>query len=113
MHDARHSADLREVSELRRPAAVANSEVSERFHGNVDSDLVAVLEAVGQRLGRGIYAAGNLVDAMVFDAVLQCLAGEAHDPQRRIVSLNPHPFIPQGYHSKYGPLMVEKGLLAP
>src|SRR5690606_34259932 len=85
LHDARNAADSGEAREIARPATMFPGEVSERLHRNVDSDLVAVLEAVGHRLGRRVDTQRYAFDAALLDAFGQRLAREPRNSQARIV----------------------------
>jgi len=64
---------------------VAAAEVAQRLDGDVDADLVAVLEAIGDRLGRRVHADFDVLQPVSLDPFGQGLPGEARDPQAGMV----------------------------
>jgi hypothetical protein len=71
-HDIGNSTDFGKLPELVCGRRTFAPSVSERFNGNVDADLIAVLEAVGDGFGRRVNFDVHAVDAMVFDAFAEC-----------------------------------------
>ena len=85
LHDACDPAVSRETGKIVGAAAVLSGEVPQRLDGDIDADLVAVLEAVRDRLGGGIDPQGDSFGPMGLDPFRQGWAGEASDPQPRII----------------------------
>ncbi len=55
--------------------------VAERLEGGVQSYLIAVLEAVGDRLGRARHRYSDLLDLTPFHGFPEGVSGSADDPQ--------------------------------
>jgi hypothetical protein len=73
------------------PAAIAQS-----LQRNIQPDLVAVLEAVRNRLGRVVDANEYAFYGMLFHASLKDAHREANEPKRWVVDLWPPCLIPDG-----------------
>ena len=61
--------------------ASASSRLAQRFEGDIEPDLVPVLEEIGDGLGDGEDPDGGALDFMMLDAVGQRRARKADDPQ--------------------------------
>jgi hypothetical protein len=58
----------------------------QRFDGDVDPNLLAVLETIGDGLGHAIHADWNAVHNMLFDSGGACVTGKAHDAKGEIAN---------------------------
>jgi hypothetical protein len=58
--------------------------VAERFQRDVRADLAAVLEAIGDRLGRVVDTDLHAVDVVLVDPLEASLPRKPHDPEREL-----------------------------
>jgi hypothetical protein len=70
-HHVRHAAHLRETPQRIGAARMLVEVILQRFHGDLSSDLVAVLEAIGHGLSRRINSHRHAVDRVRFRAFCQ------------------------------------------
>jgi hypothetical protein len=56
------------------PLATLATEVARRLGGDINADLVPVLETVGDGLGRRVNSQRHSLDRVLFDAVGECVA---------------------------------------
>ena len=63
-----HAADLREARQVAGLSPMVPREILEGFDGNIYANLVAVLKAVGNRLGGGVDPYRHPFDEVRFDA---------------------------------------------
>src|SRR5436309_633532 len=79
LHDAADAADSREAGQIVCAAAVEAREIFQRFNGDVDADLVAELEAVGDGLRRAVDANSNSSNIVFLYAFAKARAGEMNE----------------------------------
>jgi hypothetical protein len=72
------------------------AEIAQSFDRDIDSDLVAVLETVGDRLGRRLVRDRYSLDAVGLDPLGESGPGEAHHPEPRVVEPRLATFLGQG-----------------
>ena len=87
------AADLGVAPDLVTGHASGSPRRAQRLERNVQADLVAVLEAVGHRLGHTRYLHRNAINRVLFHPFGQRITTEAHDTQRRVVHLGGSRFV--------------------
>src|SRR3972149_4313217 len=96
LHEARHPANAREAGQFGRAAPVTAAEVAKGFDRHVNTDLVAVLEAVGDRLCGGVHADFHALAAMRLDAFGEGGSRETGDSVPRVVETRLARFLRKG-----------------
>src|SRR3990172_6647782 len=96
LHDARHPADAREAGQFGGAAPVTAAEVAKGFDRHVNTDLVAVLEAVGDRFRRRVHADFHALAAMRLDAFGDGGSRETGDSELRVVETRLLRFLLKG-----------------
>ena len=84
-HDVRHSADFGGLPEFVESRFALLQAITQCFDRDIDTDFVAILEAVGHGLGGRVDAKGDPFDNVLLNPGLEGDPGKADDPQGREV----------------------------
>src|SRR5580692_11519302 len=83
-HHTLYSADSGVSVHLIHGEAPRPPGLAQRLESHVQTDLVAVLEGIGDGFGDAVHAHCLAFDAVSLDAISQCLSAKAHNTEARI-----------------------------